>query len=319
MPPTQKPVFVVRGGEQCFAPPTVQADTDFFGFVFHADRTALQALCDRHLNNPASGHVRYVPLVSSIVAGFANIHKGYSLTPPDSGFGWMPEIDVALWILVARVKSLGPIPIIERIGWYMPYVFVNSPAAVAMGREIWGFHKSLGTTLMPEHETDEALFAVDALAFPEPNSSKEIVSRRIFDVRRIDQKQLNGPTKPWPDAGSAFRELMKAFVAEESKLILDVAKLLGLDDMALIFLKQFRDVSNGALACYQSIVEADATVTRFGGGGLLPGQYQMTIQPLASHPIVTDLGLSGQQLQSSFAFRVNYDFTMNEGVEVWKA
>jgi hypothetical protein len=319
MADNQKPLFVVRGGEQCFAPPTVQADTDFYGFVFPASRTALQALCDRHLNNPASGKVRYVPVVSRIIAGFANIHRGYSLTPPDSQFGWMPEIDVALWILVARIKHLGPLPIIERIGWYMPYLFVNTPAAVAMGREIWGFHKSLGTTQMPELDTDDALFAVDALAFPEPDPEVQIVTRRIFDVKRIDEKQLGGAAKSWTDSSGAFRDLMKSFVAGESELLLDLAKLLGLEDMPLVFLKQFRDVTHGTRACYQSIVEATANIIRFGGGGLLPGRYQLTIQPLASHPIVSDLGLAGPQLQASLAFHVNYDFVMNEGVEVWKA
>ena len=58
-------------------------------------------------------------------------------------------------------------------------------------------------------------------------------------------------------------------------------------------LKQFRNVTDGRRADAQSIVEAPAKVTAFRGAGNLAGDWKMKIETYDSHPIVSELGLSG--------------------------
>jgi hypothetical protein len=89
--------------------------------------------------------------------------------------------------------------------------------------------------------------------------------------------------------------------------------------MPLVFLKQFRDAVDGTRACYQAIIEADAQITRFGGFGMLPGNYEVKVEPLSSHPFVEDFGLPASRLTAKIAFYANYDFTMNMGTEAWRA
>jgi hypothetical protein len=177
---------------------------------------------------------------------------------------------------------------------------------------------------MPDNPGDKPLFSVDALAAVQPDPAVQVVSRRIFTLQRTDGETTGNPAT-WTESGSAFHDLMASIIGPGGVMLpgfneaLSVLKLLGFGDMPLVFLKQFRDIADGSRACYQAITEAVATVTRFGGGGKLDGQYQLTIEPLVTHPIVQDLGLGGLQLQSTFGFYVNYDFVMNEGQEVWRA
>jgi uncharacterized protein with NAD-binding domain and iron-sulfur cluster len=321
----EKPLFIVRGGEQCYTPPTMQAECHYYGYLLEADATALQALIDKDLNQPARGAVSYHALVPRVILGFADIRKGYCLTPPDSQIGWMPEIDVAFWVPVARVKKVAGVNFIERILWYMPYVFVDTPVAVILGREIWGFHKQLASFNIPKSPADPAQFTMDGIAIPRYDPSLEIVNQRMLEVTRIDAPQVGELERVWGDVKEGFKDVMSMFLGGGTitlpglGLVAEVFEFLTHHDMPIVFLKQFRDAVDGSRACYQAIIEANASMTTYRTGGWLSGQYQVSIAPLQSHPIARDLGLSGDRLQSIAAFYANYDFTMNEGEEIWRA
>ena len=63
MTPSGQPLFVPRGGEQVFCQPVELRQVRFTSFLFHADVAALQALCDRYLNDPSGGALHYRPLL----------------------------------------------------------------------------------------------------------------------------------------------------------------------------------------------------------------------------------------------------------------
>ena len=86
----------------------------------------------------------------------------------------------------------------------------------------------------------------------------------------------------------------------------------------LVLLKQFGDVGNSGAACYQAIVEAPMTVTRWGSFPWLPGSHRLTLPQLASHPIADDLGIEDQQF-ATHAFRTEYDFVLEAGTTIWSA
>jgi hypothetical protein len=86
-----------------------------------------------------------------------------------------------------------------------------------------------------------------------------------------------------------------------------------------VFLKQFRDVANGTNTCHQSIVEVTCKMTQFRGGGLLSGDYRVDIEELASHPVVSDLGLTGNSITPIMSYWNYFDFEIGQGTEIWKA
>jgi hypothetical protein len=81
----------------------------------------------------------------------------------------------------------------------------------------------------------------------------------------------------------------------------------------MVFLKQFRDVGDPRRACYQTIVSADARVTTYRAGGVLDGPFEVQIARLDSHPIIEDLGLSGERIEPIFSAWVDFDFDVDEG------
>ncbi len=80
--------------------------------------------------------------------------------------------------------------------------------------------------------------------------------------------------------------------------------------------KQFRDVHDPNLACYQEIVAASEKVTAFRRAGLLAGDYQLTIYPFASHPIAADLELSSGPQEALAAWYIDFDFLLEKGKTV---
>ena len=61
----------------------------------------------------------------------ADIQKVGSAEPPDVDVGWLPERDVAFWMLVAaRHRDSGR----EEASFHLPYLFVDNPQAVLTGR-----------------------------------------------------------------------------------------------------------------------------------------------------------------------------------------
>ena len=93
----------------------------------------------------------------------------------------------------------------------------------------------------------------------------------------------------------------------------EVLEFFGQHDYPLIFLKQFRDIVDGTLACYQAVLEAPAKITAFRKAAWLPGRYEVSITPYASHPIVADLGLGSGNPPVVAAAYLDFDFQMGTG------
>jgi hypothetical protein len=95
-----------------------------------------------------------------------------------------------------------------------------------------------------------------------------------------------------------------------------------IDSPTLVFLKQFRDVACPTKACYQAVVEAPLGVHALGAHyePLDPALYGIAFGEYASHPIASELGITPEQpLVPDIAFRAQFDFDIDLGLEVWRA
>jgi len=317
------PKYVERGGEQALRGPFLGRDVRLHGFMFEADEAALQAVCDRDLNGPSGGSVRYVPLVPRVLLLFAEFGKLGAADPPDSLKGIMTEIDVAFWMPVAAVDPTGAAPKPERLSWFLPYIFVDNPLAIASGREVYGYPKEQGTFLIPKTPTDQAVYAVDTHVCAHYGPEAPLEHRRLFEVRRTDSVAPGGLEHVWDDVKDAFRDMMRLIVDNEGQvnlssvtLLVDVFDYLTHDEVPTVFLKQFRDAADPSLACYQAIIEAPSKVLTFRSAGLVLGDYELTVFPFESHPIVKDLGLGGPRSRALAAWHADFDFILGKGREV---
>jgi hypothetical protein len=180
MIPENLPDYVERGGRQVWRPPYSAQGADLFGFVLDADPKAIDELLRHDLNEPSGGAVDYRCAHPSIVVLFARIDSLTSTDKPDSERGYVSELEVSVWCLVADVA------VANRLLWYLPYVFVTPGQAVASGREVFGYPKQMGYFKdgFPEALWDGGETVVEAEAIDPFGPNVEAVRRPMIRAKR---------------------------------------------------------------------------------------------------------------------------------------
>lgn len=294
-------------------------------WLLKADRSQLETLCNIYLNISDDKQVIYRPVSPYVMLVCADMTI-YSLAERHRQAGRSGEIDVAFWILTLALKRVGNFYVPDHLAWFLPYVFVNNPSAVATGREVYGFRKDAAQISSIKHIRSPE-FTVDAFALETLGSESTVEYRRLLSVKRKNASpKAEAPF--WTGAQQAQQAILGALAGNEAGKVMVgwLEKSLDLLDVSragipFVFLKQFRHVADTRKACYQAIVEAPARTTAFHGGGLLDGEYQIELQSLQSHPIAEKLGLQLQngKIDATAGWWVNIDFVMDKGREVWRA
>jgi hypothetical protein len=317
------PPYIRRGGDIVLSQPFLQSGTTSYAFVCGAELAKLNALCDAQLNAVTrSSGVVYRPLAPLVALVAADIASIRSKVAPDKDFGWIPERDVAFWIpVVAKKVDAHGVEHDDHFAWFLPYIWVAIAAAMATGREVYGFPKEQGTLAMPLGPSDAAKLSVDAIVIPDYTPSTEAVVKRVVEAERVG----GGVVGDVVDAIDGFAGLMKAIFeaivarAGEGFPLPGwhvIAALLGdalHGTVPMVFLKQFRDVADGSRACFQEVLEADAKLVGFHGAGLLEGEWRVRACEYASHPVVSDLGLAGADVTPWVHAYCKFDFVMENG------
>lgn len=319
------PRYVERGGTQDILGPFELENVSLNAFAFRADMRALCELVDRQLGRvirrAAVRHpltqglcgthvVPIAPFVFLVVAQTERIQIGER--------GWMPEIDVAFWVPVLLFERVGPVLVPCRLAFYQPYLFVDSGQAMATGRETYGYHKMLGTFVLPADPSHVETVAVDTIAFETWGPHVEGVSQRLFTLR--ETSGAAGPASEHADprdfAEAVLGELtggMGTGAVAALRRVLGLASRLDLVKVSQVFLKQVRDIEDPRRAAYQAVCETRAPLRRFHRGGLLSGNFELELRDLVSHPIRRELGLSDGTLTPCLQLWASIDFDLRNG------
>lgn len=336
-----RPDYIPRGGDIVLAPPLDLLGATMYSFLVSADLAALTRMVDAQLNavTGRAGTI-YKPLVPMAAIVCAGVNKSFSLTPPDSLKGWMGERDFGIWIPVVAGTMTHGAWTPRRIAWYLPYVFVDNVAAMATGREVYGFFKQTAALAMPAEPWAPGMFAIDALVIPtfSPGSQAEVL--RLLTAtscgaaaapsgawrsseeaagaiwHRIKTEFFDPSASPGPGPRHAGGSAGLAITAWDliENLIGDIAA----GDVPMVFLKQFRDAGDPGKACYQAVIEAPAHLQKFYAGWFTH-PHEIAIAPYASHPIVAECGLAGQAIRADHGFWVKMDFAMQLGKVIAEA
>lgn len=317
-----RPDYIARGGDLVMAPPLELKGATMYSFLVGADLGALTKMIDAQLNavTAASGTV-YKPLLPMAAIVCADITKSYSLTPPDSEKGWMGERDFGVWIPVVAGTTSGGTWKPGRIGWYLPYVFVDNVAAMVTGREVFGFFKQTAQLAMPAAPTGTGAFSIDALAIEKYAPSSEAQVIRLLTMTSTER--VAAPAGEWSgvrDAADAlwhelrgrFFDGVRGLAVDAWDVMKNMLEDLVTGDVPMVFLKQFRDAGDASKACYQAVIEAPAHLEKFYRGWFTH-PHDIAITPADSHPIVRECGLAGQAIRSELGFWCQMDFVMQPG------
>ncbi len=295
-------MYVERGGEQVFRGPFLQSGTGYRAFVIRADRDRLAALCERTFVRPTGGAVRVRPITDAVLVSFAGIERISSLDPEHARFGTMPETDLVFWVPVeVRCGE-------ERlVAWFIPYIFVDAPPAMATGREHYGFPKSVGAIHMPPLGSD-APHAVDTMVIERLGVGSVTAPMRLLEVVK------GGPA---PSTTEQLRALSGLFGVTIDALAGSLRNVFT-RDLPVLFLRQLRDVAEPSRAAFTEVLVASTRTRAVREVGHFRDGYTLRLAAAESHPIGADLGLAAETPIEA-AFHMDFDFEMGLGRPLWRS
>ncbi len=310
-------------GFPVFRGPYLQSQAQMAVFFLPADRAQLSALCDRYLNLPTGGALRYTPLLSSVVMIYAEMRVA-SQDGRDQQVGRLAETELSFWLLTAAARQVGSTYLPQHLAWFLPYLLVDESNAIATGREVYGFNKQMAV-FEKAANIQQPEFAADVLGFQQFDPAAEAQPQRLLTLRPAAGSSVGAGGGGWADWEAARAalsgELLRRIAGEADDPTIEMAARLATQSAPLVFLKQFRDAADTSRACYQAVIEAPVGVEQFAGGDYLPGVSTLRVNPLVSHPLARRLGLrlvDGEQ-QTTLGAWLKLDFTLGAGVEVWRA
>ena len=345
------PRYVERGGEVVYRPPFCARDVSMWVFLVEADLECLDEVCRRTFTYPTDGAVEMVPLGPYVVVSFVNIRELGS-GPPDDRLGTLPELESSLWFPVLDTKR-------KRFVWHVPYMFVDGGAAMAGGREIYGFPKNIARLTIPDEGDvlpDE--LSVRTLALERFRRAERGAERTVYSVSRRSSDRLTRTEASTPGSQThqffadppgvlrgdlrarrpdPNRSTPSASADADGRHLWDVlrgrGRLLKAAEVLLLFvgdfaerclpmvnLKQFRSAENSELACYQAVVEVRNTIEGPPVGGPIPDDYyDITFHELDSEPICRDLGIGRGRQTPAAGLWIDFGFDIHPGDVVWEA
>jgi len=323
----KQPTFIDYGGNIVLPSPDSLTQSLMYNFFFtsnNGDPSKLQTLLDQRLNfAQESSNLRYQAFAADVMITFATTQQDRSI--PEQHKGFVAEKEIVCWVPAIEQVKRGGEWISNRFVWFVPYIVVDNVWALAAGREIFGFPKSMGTFQIPDDPNNANTFTSTTAAFKTYSPSSQLQELPFININQVADSSIDKPTTHFDDSKHAFSIFKDIVLAAENVwddlsfrfCLHELEDLLNMR-MFWTFLKQFRAFDSSTKASYQAIVEGPFNITAFHGGGILHHDYQLDINDLASAPVAQDLGISSGQ-KSRAALWVNIDFNAELGKELWKA
>ncbi|MDX9990468.1 MAG: hypothetical protein RBS68_00335 [Anaerolineales bacterium] len=303
----------LESGFPVFRGPYLQKDAQLTAFLIPAELIALSALCDQTLNAVPDAAFRYIPLLSNLLLVQAEMLVS-SLDERDAQVGLIPETEVSFWLLTIAMQETGLGLVPHHLAWHIPYLLVDEANAIASGREVYGFNKQ-SADFEKATDAQSLRWSANVLGFERFGPDAIARKERLLE---ITSPAHEASASQWPDWRTAQGDLSKRLRSEMGSDLDDgllaFAAQTALENIPLVFLKQFRDARQPRKACYQALVEAPLQIQAFRGGGFFEQAGELSLHPLESHPLAQRLGLKEKQT-SSWGVWLKVDFTLGVGVE----
>ena len=284
-------------------------------FCVPADETKIQTWLDKTFTEPSGGAVRYKALGGKVFLGVAQIGQLRTYNGGLPAKGYTSEIDITIWILAQRLGD-GPL----ALRWIPAYLFVDTGPALVSGREVWGFPKQLGRFDFSPQNPDpsaERTFNADGWVVSPYGPDSPTRWALMFEARPK-------PATAAPGRGTilgSLEALARTAVSRLSDGLMSISGALsmamGAGGMTMAMLKQFPDATDPTRACFQAVVEADATVTKLRGGGLTADDYEVRITSFDTHPYFDELGISPDWCDVGQAMWLDFDFRQALATQIW--
>ncbi len=302
------PGYVEFGGRATAPPPFACSRGRMRSLLLSGDGNRIGLLVERMFNEPAGTAVEYRPLTSRVLLLIGEFGRVASLTPPFDRWGAVTETQASFWVPVVAGRRLGGMFTPERVVLAVPYIFVDNPMSYLGGREAYGYAKTMG-----RFSPGDGLGAqVKLEAFGGNFGRDEGAGWRPFlEIAEGAAAPGAGTDGAVEGPEALVRQLTAGAV--DLGLAADLMTDMFLGRIGQVFLKQFRDASDGTRSCYQSVVEAPISIHRVRSRPAAR-ELELTLHQLDSHPIGEELGLESQRAELSLD--VEIDMVVEDGREI---
>jgi uncharacterized protein with NAD-binding domain and iron-sulfur cluster len=307
------PRYVESPGDTAWPLPYFCEQSRLRCYWLPADRDRLVAFCDQRFTRPTGGDVRVRPVGGGVALVFSA--TGQLRGGPGAGFAGQ-ENEAGFWI---PVEVQGPGDSAPRLGWVLPELFVDDPAALVTGREVLGFAKTLAQVQVPWLEAG-ATGHVDALApAARVATSGPAVPRRLV-MQRLIRVLLEPGTEPavrpaWVGAATVLHHLTGGRPATMGR---HVHNLLGRREVPLLLLRQLRALDDPTRALHQEVIWAPARIGRLGEITFPAGHHRIELAGPDQLPVAAALGLPGSA-RADGVIDVDLDFSIEDAEVLWRA
>jgi hypothetical protein len=311
------PAYIDYPSVQTLPGPIAFTDVRMSAFYLAADRGKLQALCDSLIAGPSGGRIKFTPLLSSVMMSFTEFPHSIFVNFADRGVATERELSFAIPGMFTRSDGVMPVEI--GFALFMPFLFLDNPVALMTGRENYGFFKQTGQIGLPDDPGSPG-FSADVYGCTSYNPTAQWGQQRLITLRRVAEA-APGPALglPWPDPMAAAGNLAAAMQSAADGATLAPAAFADFltGSLPQIFLKQFRDISDGTRACYQAVTLARYKVTRLINVSF-EDRYAIDLKALDSTPVAAALGLAPAK-ETGLGMRVEMDMQLENGRVLWQA
>ncbi len=318
-----KPPFIDYPGNIVLDHPIAEKHTQIYSFVVMGNMSAMQQTVDQRLNFMNDRpDTKYIVASDKVMLSFTYSAQGHSLAS-DIKMGYASEKALLTFVIVAECKKDGDEWDAQRLFLFAPFTFVDNPLSMAVGRETYGFPKSIGIFEMPSDHKDVYNFSLSALAFKQFNPEERAYMQPLLNINKQivdtpeEEEDLQDSLAMWKKISAQMKPTNDEF-HKGINFYLKEMKDLWNAEVPLVFLRQLRDIADAKNACYQAIMEVNGNVTAFHGASIYSSKYVVAINDVATYPICAALGIPSL-CEAEWAFRVNIDLSFGTGVEVYRS
>jgi hypothetical protein len=298
--------YVEWNGDWCRRQAATIEEAELFVFPLVPSQPGkLAELCRLCIDEPSGGRVRATPwsplgLAPFVLLTAARFSKIRSEAPEEPLKGYIDELDLCFFVPV-NITTLEGGP--QGIFAVNPYIYVDNPAGVIMGREIFGFPKIQG-----EIGWDPSLLEFDlhSLAFKTNTTATPASRELLLSLRRTPVLSFFAPllgySSSTPLGGAGVSGATQALADSILESLGAAAQATGFDRVRLALLKQYRSAVPGNETAYQDVVEATFQIQSISAFSVYPqflfwlSPLKLSLYPQASVDIAKTLGLDAEIL-----------------------
>ncbi len=300
-------------------------------FAFTCNLDACTRVCDDWLNSnltqaedveDGETYYRYVPLAPMVYVGFFDYPLGHSINVKSLYKGNMPYQESWVAIGMAKLKYTKGIDEAEfaTMGFFFPYLWMDSPLPMIAGREIFGFNKTIGELKFDSSSDSPDFLGVQAISFRDPSPDTASEQQNLIRIT----KKSEGENKKVVDPALMTQLFIKTLTGQEpgqpytipnTNVTIDPENLFTEAQFPIVCLKQLRDHANPDMANYRKIIETFCVGVSINSFNWLEDKYELSLERNTLFPIGEMFGMASSQ-PAIFSYQCGMSFDLIFGREV---